>query len=368
MILGEDNLAATRLRHSGQAIYNDAGGRIESNQPFQIAFIRHQALATELAKIPKSDRPNDPSTNLLGRQIIFEGHRPAIWNDDDIQRGIGLASKAESNALKLVLGESLSIEPTIMRHFSRQAGRNAVIVGSDEALASNLITTIVRGWRLMNETHPFPSICYLDGSRIEDTHATQVRDWLTTLNQVHREKVKGAWSKTDDGATSSVPESLIDCDGMNIDIIEPRGIDDAIAKLHSELTRRLENADQSYPSLALIVVNLGRLRELRRNEEFSFGSKASDQLTTDEAFSKILREGPNVGIFTLCWVDSWGTLSRFIPRQGLRDLEIRMLSQMSANDSNQLIDSSAANKLESHAMIYFDETDGKIVKFRPYQM
>ncbi|MFN9917839.1 MAG: FtsK/SpoIIIE domain-containing protein, partial [Pirellulaceae bacterium] len=36
-ILHEDNLAATRLRHSGQAIYNEAGGRVESNQPFQVA-------------------------------------------------------------------------------------------------------------------------------------------------------------------------------------------------------------------------------------------------------------------------------------------------------------------------------------------
>jgi DNA segregation ATPase FtsK/SpoIIIE, S-DNA-T family len=370
MILGEDNLAATRLRHSGQAIYNDAGGRIESNQPFQVAFIRHQALATELAKIPPSKRPDDPSTNLLGRQIIFEGHRPAIWSNDDIQRGIALASKADSNALKLVLGESLSIEPTITRHFSRQAGRNAMIVSSDEALASNLISTIVRGWSLIKESQQFPDICYLNGARVEDTKSNQIRDWLLEMNRLNRAAVKVNIdsSKTIDEAIASEPELLVDSFDSNIDVVDPRGVDEAIAKLHTELTRRLENSNQSYPSLALIIANLGRLRELRRNEEFSFGSNANDRVATDEAFSKILREGPSVGIFTLCWVDSWGTLSRFIPRQGLRDLEIRMLSQMSANDSNQLIDSSAANKLESHAMIYFDETDGRIVKFRPYQM
>lgn len=368
MILGEDNLAATRLRHSGQAIYNEAGGRIESNQPFQVAFIRHQDLATELAKIPEATRPDDPSTNLLGRQIIFEGHRPAIWNQADIERGMAMAPKADANALRLVLGESLSIEPTITRPLSRQAGRNSIIVGNDEALAANLIATIVRGWSIMTENQPFPSICYLNGARVEDVHANQVRDWLNERSQFYQNTRPESAPTTEGDTVASQSESFVYSQGTQIDIVEPRGVDQAIEKIYSELTRRLEDRDQSFPSLVLIVVNLGRLRELRRNEEFSFGSKASDKIATDEAFSKILREGPNVGVFTLCWVDSWGTLSRFVPRQGLRDLEIRMLTQMSANDSNQLIDSSAANKLESHAMIYFDETDGKIVKFRPYRM
>ncbi len=83
---------------------------------------------------------------------------------------------------------------------------------------------------------------------------------------------------------------------------------------------------------------------------------------------KFCEKGPNVGLFTLCWVDSWGTLARFVPRQGLRDLEVRILSRCRPTIRIKLIDSSAANKLEAHAMIYFDETDGKIVKFRPYQL
>ncbi len=88
MILSEDNIAATRLRHSGQAIYNDAGGRVESNQPFQVAFLRSNLHRAELARIVPCGRPNDPSTNLLGRQIIFEGHKPADWSEDDVRRGL----------------------------------------------------------------------------------------------------------------------------------------------------------------------------------------------------------------------------------------------------------------------------------------
>ncbi len=122
MILGEDNLAATRLRHSGQAIYNDAGGRIESNQPFQVAFLTAASHQQELARIPKPSKPSsDPSTNTLGRQIIFEGHKPAVWNAADVARGIETLPKLDAGSLPLVLGESLSIEPTVTRSLTRQA-------------------------------------------------------------------------------------------------------------------------------------------------------------------------------------------------------------------------------------------------------
>ncbi len=247
----------------------------------------------------------------------------------------------DAGSLQLVLGESLSIEPTITRHLSRQAGRNVVIVGSDQELAANLIGTIARGWTIGNDT-TIPETIFFDGSRTEDIKIAELRKLLGEV-------------KRDDNSPA-------------VQVVDPRGVDAAVAMLHDELTKRLENPNESYPTRVLVVANLGRFRELRRNEEFSFGTKASEQIATDEAFSKLLREGPNVGIFTLCWVDSWGTLSRFVPRQGLRDLEIRILMQMSANDSNQLIDSSAANKLESHALIYYDETDGKIVKVRPYRL
>ncbi|MDZ4851800.1 MAG: FtsK/SpoIIIE domain-containing protein [Pirellulaceae bacterium] len=345
MILGEDNLAATRLRHSGQAIYNDAGGRIESNQPFQVAYLTSSSHSAQLSRISPSDRPNDPSTNLLGRQIIFEGHRPAVWDTSDVQRGIDAIPKIESGALPLVLGESLSIEPTVTRALTRQAGRHFAIVGSDDALAANLIGSILRGWLHVQESNPLPKIYYLDGSRTED-RTSVVRPWLESA---------AFFDGAMDGNLKPVVGDL-------------RDVDTTIATLVEELEQRIAAPDEPRPSVVLFVVNLARFRELRHVDEFSFGSSGdSAKMTTDAAFAKLLREGASVGMHVICWSDSWGTLSRFISRQGLRDLEVRALMQMSSNDSNQLIDSSAAHKLEPHAMIYFDETEGKIVKFRPYQ-
>ena len=346
MILGEDNLAAARLRHSGQAIYNDAGGRVESNQPFQVAYLTAESHFKQLSRIPYAERSNDPSTNLLGRQIIFEGHKPAVWDSADVQRGIEAMPKIESGALPLVLGESLSIEPTVTRTLARQSGRNFAIVGSDDAQGANVISSIIRGWLHVHETIRCPLIYFLDGTRTEDQQASRIRPWLASREFLDR-------------ATTGVPMPIV---------ADTRGVDAMILDLSVELERRMTDSDVQYPNMVLFVANLSRFRELRHTDEFSFGrSDDSAKPSTDAAFTKLLREGPTVGIHVICWADSWGTLSRFIPRQGLRDIEVRALMQMSSNDSNQLIDASAANKLEPHAMVYYDETDGKIVKFRPYQ-
>ncbi|MFN9604857.1 MAG: hypothetical protein ACK6A7_15620, partial [Planctomycetota bacterium] len=68
------------------------------------------------------------------------------------------------------------------------------------------------------------------------------------------------------------------------------------------------------------------------------------------------------------WSDTSTTLSRWLPRNALRDIEIRILMQMSTADSNQLIDSSLANRLDRFVLLVHDDSDGKSVKFRPYEL
>jgi hypothetical protein len=52
----------------------------------------------------------------------------------------------------------------------------------------------------------------------------------------------------------------------------------------------------------------------------------------------------------------------------MRDIEVRILAQMSANDSNQLIDSNQANRLDRYVMLLHDDADGRSVKFRPFTL
>jgi hypothetical protein len=362
LILGEDNMAASRLRHSGQAIYNDASGRVESNQPFQVAYLSSkvhgivlESISQSVAKDSSNHRYPDPSTTTLGRQIVFEGHRPALWNAFDVDRGWKSLENKDAQSLAMVLGESLSIEPTIVKTLSRQSGRNIAIIGNDDAIIANLLSTMWRAWFEQKDTSRVPQVCFLDGSRAEDRFTAELRPTFQKYFET---------TAIDQIADLSNPIA-----GANL-YADYRNCDAILEWLGGELERRTSNPDKPCRSLCFCILNLGRFRELRRNDEFSFGSSIDESAkpTTEAIFTRILRDGPSVGLHVVVCSDSAGNLGRWIPRQGMRDLEIRILCQMSTNDSNTLIDSGAANRLEPHAVIYYDEIDGKIQKVRPYRM
>ncbi len=73
-----------------------------------------------------------------------------------------------------------------------------------------------------------------------------------------------------------------------------------------------------------------------------------------------------MGVHTIVWCDSLNNLNRTFDRQTLREFEIRVLFQMSANDSSTLIDNPAAGELGENRALFFSEEEGRMEKFRPY--
>ena len=69
---------------------------------------------------------------------------------------------------------------------------------------------------------------------------------------------------------------------------------------------------------------------------------------------------------TLVWSDSLNNLQRTLDRPTQREFEMRILFQMSATDSSNLIDTPLASKLGVHRALFHNEEQGKIEKFRPY--
>ena len=61
-----------------------------------------------------------------------------------------------------------------------------------------------------------------------------------------------------------------------------------------------------------------------------------------------------------------GNLNRTFERSTAGEFELRILFQMSINDSSALIDSPAAGRLGENRALYFNEEQGKTEKFRPY--
>ncbi|MFM8436360.1 MAG: hypothetical protein ACKOBP_13680, partial [Planctomycetia bacterium] len=96
----------------------------------------------------------------------------------------------------------------------------------------------------------------------------------------------------------------------------------------------------------------------------SFG--ADKKAGPSENFVSVLKDGPAVGIHTLVWCDSLTNLMRTFERGTLKEFELRVLFQMSASDSSQLVDSPLASKLGPQRALFIHEETGTFEKFRPY--
>jgi DNA segregation ATPase FtsK/SpoIIIE, S-DNA-T family len=139
-----------------------------------------------------------------------------------------------------------------------------------------------------------------------------------------------------------------------------------VAELNTELERRQQAHDAHAPSVYLIVQGLQRFRDLRKSEEDFGFSKPDEAPNPSKQFANILRDGPGFGIHVLVWCDTLNNLQRTLERIALREFEIRVLFQMGAADSSNLIDSPLASKLGMHRALFYSEEQGKLEKFRPY--
>jgi hypothetical protein len=81
-----------------------------------------------------------------------------------------------------------------------------------------------------------------------------------------------------------------------------------------------------------------------------------------------LRDGPTVGIHLLMWCDQLTALNRILDRQGMRECGLRVLFQMSASDSSQLLDTPLASRLGRHRALFFHDEMPQPEKFRPYDL
>jgi hypothetical protein len=158
-----------------------------------------------------------------------------------------------------------------------------------------------------------------------------------------------------------------------------RELPDMIDKITIEMNRRLAEADAggAWPSIFLVVNGVQRAKDLRLEEMGYGGSYASFSSSLDEPaapppapgqqFATILQQGPEVGIHVLAWCDTMTNLNRILERRSIREFEMRVAFQMSADDSANLIDTPAAAKLGPYRALLVSDEEARQEKFRPYR-
>ena len=334
LILDDDNVAARLLSRPGEAIYNDTGGMVVGNSPFQTSWLPDQSRDEYLRRIAELSGKRSARREPL---IVFEGNVPA-----DITGNRRLTECLEQSHWPgptvtgcAWLGEPVAIKEPTSVVFRRQSGSNLLVIGQRDVSALGLLSAAMVSLAAQHDPQSARFVI-LDGSPTDSPHAGQLQRVASALPHEHR-------------------------------IVEWRGVADVIADLARQVQSRQQSDLLDAPAIYVLIYALQRYRVLRRNEDdFGFSTDQQDSPRPDKQFAELLREGPPVGVHLLVWSDTLATIERTLDRQTIREFDNRVLFQMSSSDSSNLIDSPVANKLGLHRALFYSEERGDLEKFRPY--
>ena len=344
LILSEDNTAARLLTRPGEAIYNDANGMVEGNNPFQVVWLGEERRERFLGRLRKLADSRDDIPALP--RLVFDGNEPAEPAANRLLAELlekGTVHGAPPAAPQAWLGDAIAIKDPTVAAFRRQGGANLLIVGQREDLACSILTMSVVSLAAGSDPYPGGSL----------GRAARFVIFEPAIAEEHPETMVARLQ-------NFLPHE--------IEVVGRLGIADALAELAGEIQRRLDEQILDAESVFVVIRDIGRFREVRRDDsDFGFSLSGDKQAGPAQHLVTILKDGPTVGIHAIIWSDSLTNLQRTFERGTLKEFELRVLFQMSGTDSSQLVETPAAGRLGEQRALYVQEETGTLEKFRPYQ-
>lgn len=335
LIMDENNPAPRLLSRPGEGIYNDAAGAIEGNSPFQVVWLSDEERDVWLDKIhdlavAKHDHHPSP--------IVFEGNAPADVSENDLlTRALATKPEKAPAAARCWLGAPNSIKGPTEAVFRRQSGNHLLIVGQREEAATTMIGT---------------SLISL---------AAQYPPGSAKFILLHASNPESLDEKFLDQVTSIIPHGL--------KVSRGHDIADVMNELAAELKARGADgaAAADAQPIFFFIHGIQKFKKLRHEDDFSFGGD-SDSSNPGQQFNDLICEGASHGIHLILVVDTFNNVGRFMSRKALSEIEMRVLFQMSQNDSASLIESPKASDLGLHRAVLYNEHESSLETFRPYAM
>ena len=123
------------------------------------------------------------------------------------------------------------------------------------------------------------------------------------------------------------------------------------------------------PPVFVFINGLQRYKKLRYDDDLAYSFDASSQSSNPALqLNDIICEGAALGIHLIASIDSYNNIGRTLSRKALSEFEMRVLFQMSSNDSAALVDSSKGAALGMHRALFYNEHEGYLETFRPYAL
>jgi len=334
LIMDDNNSAPRLLSRPGEGIYNDAAGAVEGNSPFQVVWMSDDERDQWLDKVhdlavQSHDQHPTP--------IVFEGNAPADVRENDLLRAVVETTPPSApGAARTWFGAPNSIKGPTEAVFQRQSGNHLLIVGQRDEAALTLL-----GLSMLSLAAQYPR-----GT------AKFVLIQSTTPGSSDSEQL--------DRIVAAMPHNVTVTRGPEI----PQIMTDLSADLKA---RAAGEAPADAPTVFVFIHGLHRFKKLRQEDDFSFSMSGEDAGASAGAqFQEIITEGSSLGLHLLVTIDTFNNVNRSMSRKSLSEFEMRVVFQMSANDSASLIDSPKASNLGLHRALFYNEQAGTLETFRPY--
>jgi hypothetical protein len=336
LIMDDNNPAPRLLSRPGEGIYNDMAGLTEGNSPFQTVWLpdeEREACLERIRAVAGRRGVSQPAP------FVFEGNAPAEVRDNALLRGLLEASpRSAPAAARLWLGAPNSIKGPTEAVLQRQSGNHLLVVGQrDEAALAILSVALVS---LAAQYPPGAArLVLLDST----PPGSPPREFVERLSR-------------------ALPRDFAVARGGELAQV--------LGDLASELKRRADSGHEAEaPPCFLFLYGLQNFKKLRQEEEFSFGVGDAGAAASPAALlGDLIVGGATHGIHVLATCDTYNNVTRYLGRKALSEFEMRVLFQMSANDSASLIDNPKANTLGLHRALFYNEQEGYLETFRPYAL
>ncbi len=355
------NKTAYHLERQGEAVYNPMNGLIQGNTIFQIPYMPDNERLQLLREVKQ---------RYSGRlqPIVFDGNRDAVMDEIPYWQERLKTSVWPQTGRKLFgcLGPAVAIKAPATATFFRQPGRNLIVVGKDERAAVGMLSSVVCD--LAAQLRPGDAKFYLWNLLSVDSEFVGVPEQLA--------KTLAPWS---------------------VSLVGGREAMRTLLEVSAIVDRRTASGNPEKPDIFIIAFGGHRARDFAvdtRTRSSAFppdepsgsaqgslrvampGSspaaaaaraEVQREVSPAAALAKVLREGPEVGVYFSGWWDGYQSATKMLDRNMLREFGMRVALTMSRDDSRNLIDEPDAARLRPHRSLYLDDENvGRIEKFIPF--
>ncbi|SPE52921.1 Cell divisionFtsK/SpoIIIE [Verrucomicrobia bacterium] len=336
LIMDDTNPAPRLLSRPGEGIYNDMAGALEGNSPFQAVWLPDEVRDHWLAKV--RERANQNGRAYPG-PIVFEGNAPAeVADNAALSERLRAGTVSPAAAARIWLGAPNSIKGPTEALFRRQTGNNLLLIGQrDEAILAIFSVALVS----LAAQYPLGAARFI---LLDSTPAgSPPRDFLDRIIQ-------------------AIPHPIT--------LAKQADLPQLMKELSDEMKRRGDDPDpDAAPPVFFLIHGLHKFNRLRYEEDFGFAAADADAPPNPALLlNNLLCEATRLGFHVIASCDSYNSVNRFLSRKALTEFEMRVLFQMSANDSASLIDNPKASTLGLHRALLYNEQEGHLETFRPYAL